>query len=119
MNDFDDNDEYFNSEEVQELMAEIAEEFMSPEETSENEFITLTNEDGEPEEFMVLGVVEYMEKPYIVLMPTAEDNDYNVILEIIPDEENNCSTFAPVDDDILYKVFDKFREEHAGEFNFQ
>ncbi len=113
MNDFDDNDEYFNSEEVQELMAEIAEEFLE-EGQNENEFITLTNEDGEPEEFLVLGIVEYEGKFYIVLMPTAEDTDHNVILELVPDEENGCSTFAPVPDNILQAVFSKFIAEHGN-----
>jgi len=113
MNDFDDNDEYFNSEEVQELMAEIAEEFLE-EGQNENEFITLTNEDGEAEEFLVLGIVEYEGKFYIVLMPTAEDTDYNVILELVPDEENGCSTFAPVPDNILQAVFSKFIAEHGN-----
>ncbi|MDE6832808.1 MAG: DUF1292 domain-containing protein [Ruminococcus sp.] len=114
MVDFDDNEEYFSSEEVQELMAEIAEELTTPEEPAENEFITLTNQDGEPEEFMVLGVVEYEEKFYIVLLPTAEDTDHNVILELVPDEENNCSNFAPVPEDILQNVFNKFLAEYGG-----
>lgn len=118
MNDFDDNDEYFSSEEVQELMADIAGEFL---ESSDNsmETITLFNEDGEEVEFMVLGIVEYSERNFIVLMPTGENENTTVILELIPDIEAGNSTFAPVDDDILYEVFDKFREEHAGEFNFQ
>lgn len=113
MNDFDDNDEYFSSEEVQELMADIAGEFMD-ETQPENEFITLTNQDGEHEEFLVLGVVEYEGKFYIVLMPTAEDADHNVILELVPDEENGCSTFAPVPEEILQAVFRKFIAEHGG-----
>lgn len=117
MVDFDDNEEYFSSEEVQELMAEIAEEFSQPEETAENEFITLTNQDGEPEEFLVLGIVEYEEKFYIVLLPTAEDADHNVILELVPDEESGCSTFAPVPEDILQNIFNKFIAENGGNHN--
>ena len=88
--------------------------FSTPEETAENEFITLTNEDGETEEFLVLGVVEYEGKFYIVLLPTAEDTDHNVILELVPDEENGCSTFAPVPEDILQNIFNKFLAEHGG-----
>ena len=114
MVDFDDNEEYFSSEEVQELMAEIAEEFSTPEETSENEFITLTNEDGEAVEFLVLGIVEYEGKFYIGLLPTAEDTEHNVILELVPDVENNCSTFAPVPEDIIQNVFSKFVAEYGG-----
>ncbi|MDE6540370.1 MAG: DUF1292 domain-containing protein [Ruminococcus sp.] len=113
MSDFDENDEYFSSEEVQELMADIASEFMD-ETQNENEFITLTNEDGEAEEFLVLGIVEYEGKFYIVLMPTTEDTDHNVILELVPDEENGCSTFAPVPKEILQAVFRKFIAEHGG-----
>ncbi|MDE6426657.1 MAG: DUF1292 domain-containing protein [Ruminococcus sp.] len=113
MVDFDDNEEYFSSEEVQELMARIAGEFSTAEETSENEFITLTNQDGEPEEFLVLGIVEYNEKFYIVLLPTAENTDHNVILELVPDEENGCSTFAPVPEETLQAVFRKFIAEHG------
>lgn len=113
MVDFDDNDEYFSSEEVQELMADIASEFMD-EEQNENEFITLTNPDGEPEEFLVLGIVEYDEKIYMVLLPTADGKDYNVILELVPDEENDCSTFAPVPEDILQDIMNKFIAENGG-----
>lgn len=118
MNDFDENDEYFSTEEVQELMADIAGEFL---EDADNgmETITLFNEDGEEVEFMVLGTVDYQEKSYIVLMPTSEEDNTNVILEIVPDEENETCTFEPVGDDILWDIFDKFRDEHAGEFNFQ
>lgn len=112
MSDFDENDEYFSSEEVQELMADIASEFMD-ETQNENEFITLTNENGEAEEFLVLGIVEYEEKFYIVLLPTAEDADHNVILELVPDVENNCSTFAPVPEETLQAVFRKFIAEHG------
>lgn len=113
MKDFDDNDEYFSSEEVQELMADIASEFMEDAQ-NEGEFITLTNQDGEPEEFLVLGIVEYEEKFYIVLLPTEDGADYNVILELVPDEENNCSTFAPVPEDILQDIMNKFIAEHGG-----
>lgn len=118
MNDFDDNEEYFSSEEVQELMADIAGEFL---ESSDNsmETITLFNEDGEEVEFMVLGTVEYQERDFIVLMPTDENENTTVILELIPDDETETCSFAPVDDDILYDIFDKFRDEHAGEFNFE
>ncbi|MDE6036529.1 MAG: DUF1292 domain-containing protein [Ruminococcus sp.] len=113
MVDFDDDEEYFSSEEVQELMAEIAGDFATPDESPENEFITLTNEDGEAVEFMVLGIVEYAEKFYIILLPTAEDTDHNVILELVPDEENNCSTFAPVPEEILRDIFNKFLTEYG------
>lgn len=113
MSDFDDNDEYFSSEEVHALMADIASELIDETQT-ENEFITLTNEDGEAEEFLVLGIVEYEEKFYIVLLPTADDTNHNVILELVPDVENNCSTFAPVPEEILQAVFRKFIAEHSG-----
>lgn len=118
MNDFDENDEYFSSEEVQELMSEIAEEF-SEEPDEDAGYITLVNEDGEEVDFAVLGIVEYQERNFIVLMPVNENEGETVILELIPDIEAGNSTFAPVDDDILYEVFDKFKAEHAGEFNFQ
>lgn len=118
MDDFDENDEYFSSEEVQELMADIAGEFLDSAENS-METITLFNEDGEEVEFMVLGTVDYQEKSYIVLMPTSEEDNTTVILELVPDEETETCSFAPVGDDILEDIFDRFREEHAGEFNFQ
>ena len=111
MNDFEDNDEYFNSAEVQELMADITNEFFDDEENQSNdEFITLVNEDGEEVEFAVLGVVEYQGKNYIVLMPVA-DNSSTVILELVQDDENTeICTFAPVADELLPEIFDKFKE---------
>lgn len=116
MNDFKD-DEYFSNEEVQELMADIADEFLNNNEENNYEMISLINEDGQEENFKVLGIVEYQEKNYIVLMPV--DKNTTVILELVPDDENQCCTFAPVGEDLLYKVFDRFREEHADEFKFQ
>lgn len=117
MNDFDD-EEYFSSDEVQELIAEITEE-LTDETSGDNEYITLVNEDGKEVDFLVLGIVEYQERNFIVLMPNNENKGVTVILELIPDIEAGNSTFAPVEDDILYEVFDKFKAEHAGEFNFQ
>lgn len=116
MSDFKD-DEYFSNEEVQELMADIADEFLNDKEENNYEMINLVNEDGEEEHFKVLGIVEYQQKNYIVLMPI--DKNTTVILELVPDDENQFCTFAPVSDDMLYEIFDRFKEEHANEFNFQ
>ncbi|MDE5557499.1 MAG: DUF1292 domain-containing protein [Ruminococcus sp.] len=118
MNDFDDNDEYFSSEEVQELMADIAGEIMDSAE-NDMETLTLFNEDGEEVEFIVLGTVDYQEKSYIVLQPTESEDNFTVILELVPDDETETCSFAPVGDDILGDIFDRFRDEHAGEFNFE
>lgn len=118
MNDFDDNEEYFDSEEVKALMADIAEEFLDSAE-NDAEIITLFNEDGDEVEFAVLGTVDYREKSYIVLQPTGDEENVTVILELVPDDETETCSFAPVGDDILGDIFDKFKEEHAGEFNFQ
>ncbi|MDE6780694.1 MAG: DUF1292 domain-containing protein [Ruminococcus sp.] len=118
MNDFDDNEEYFSSEEVQELMADIAGEFLDSAE-NDMETLTLFNEDGEEVEFLVLGTVDYQEKSYIVLKPTGNEENVTVILELVPDDETETCSFAPVGDDIIVDIFDRFREEHAGEFNFK
>ena len=67
--------------------------------------IVLTDEDGTDVEFEFCASIEYEGNEYVVLLPTADDED-----EV---------TYVGVDDeDVLQKVFDIFKEQAGDEFDF-
>ena len=59
----------------------------------EMNILTLTDEFGNETEFEYLDVIEYKGEEYLVLLPTAEDNDEIVILLIEPVDEEMKTTW--------------------------
>ncbi|MDE6036530.1 MAG: DUF1292 domain-containing protein [Ruminococcus sp.] len=88
------------------------------EEEDEN-YITLTDDDGNEVSFEVIGEVEYQERYFAVLLPFDEDDDGVVILEIMPSDDENGEFLSIDDDKLLYEVFDKFKSEYDGEYEFE
>ena len=89
------------------------------EEESEN-YITLTDDDGNDVSFEVIGEVEYQERYFAVMLPFDEDDDGVVILEIVPSDNEEMGEFLSIDDDkLLNKVFEKFKSEYNGEYEFE
>lgn len=92
------------------------------EDGEEAEIITLTDEEGNEEDFEYLTIIPYEGKEYIVLLPMANPEDGEVlILQIEPipgnDEEENyveCES-----DQVLQAVFDRFREWYQDEYDFE
>ena len=89
------------------------------EEENEN-YITLTDDDGNEVSFEVIGEVEYKERYFAVLLPFDEEDDGVVILEIMPSDDEEMGEFLSIDDDeLLQAVFEKFKSEYKGEYDFE
>lgn len=78
----------------------------------DDSIITLTDDEGNEVEFLLLDVVEYDEKDYLVLLPMAEAEDEDeqddvLILEVKRDGEEE--SYIGVDsDEVLNAVFGLF-----------
>lgn len=97
-------------------------DFIENEETEEeNEnYITLTDDNGEEVSFEVIGEVEYQERYFAVLLPFDEEDDGVVILEIMPSDDEETGEFLSIDDEeLLQAVFEKFKKEYSGEYEFE
>lgn len=92
MSDFDKEPEEFDGEE------------------NEN-YITLTDDDGNDISFEVLDTIEYKERLFAVLLPFEDEDDEVVILEVIPGESPEFDDFITVDDEVLLnEVFEEFQK---------
>ena len=76
----------------------------------DDSIITLTDDEGNEVEFLLLDVVEYNEKDYLVLLPMDDDEDGEddvLILQVMRDGEEE--TYAGIEDDAeLNAVFELF-----------
>ena len=88
------------------------------EEENEN-YITLTDDDGNEVSFEVIGEVEYQERYFAVLLPFDEDDDGVVILEIMPSSDETGEFLSIDNENLLQAVFDKFKSEYDGEYQFE
>ena len=80
--------------------------------------IELTDEDGNTAEFEYLDTIAYDGEEYVVLIENVEDADGAIILKIesVDDETEN---YVGVDDDeLLDEVFEIFKKNHEGEYDF-
>ncbi len=90
-------------------------------ETEENEnYITLTDENGEDVSFEILGTVERGERVFTVLLPFDEEDDGIVILEVLPTDDPEFDEFVGIDDDaLLDEIFEEFKKNYTGEYEFE
>ena len=91
------------------------------EELEENEnYITLTDDDGNEVSFEILDTVEYKERIFAVLLPFDEEDDGIVILEIIESEDEDFDDFVAVEDEaLLEEVYTEFKKNYKGEYEFE
>ena len=101
-------------------MSDIEKE-LPEEEAEENEnYITLTDDNGEDISFEVLDTVEYKDRLFAVLLPFDEEEDEVVILEIISDGDPENDDFVSVDDDVLLgEVYEVFKKQYEGDYDFE
>ena len=88
-----------------------------PEEEEIN-ILTLTDENGNETEFEYLDVIEYNAREYLVLLPTEEDNDEIVILEIEPVDEENENYLTVEDETVLQAVYEIFKDRYQDVLTF-
>lgn len=87
--------------------------------TMDNEnIITLNDEDGNEVELEFLDLISYRGSDYVVLLPTSDDADEVVILQL--EEANDESeSYIGVDNELtLQTVFEIFKEKAKDTFNF-
>ena len=88
------------------------------EEVPEN-YITLTDDEGNDISFEIIGTVDYVCHLYAVMIRFDDEDDEVVILEIIPTENPDESEFLSVDDDdLLGEIFEEFKKNYDGEYDF-
>lgn len=84
--------------------------------------IVLNDEEGNEVNFEFLDLVELDNEEYVVLLPTDEEDAEEgevVILKVEDTESDDEESYVSVDDEeILNKVFEKFKEKFKDEFNF-
>ena len=85
--------------------------------------IVLNDEEGNEVNFEFLDLVELDNEEYVVLLPTDEEDAAEgevVILKVEDTESDEEESYVSVDDEeILNKVFEKFKEKFKDEFNFE
>lgn len=100
-------------------MSDIIENNMDEMEENEN-YITLTDENGEDVSFEILGTVEREERVFAVLLPFDEEDDGIVILEVLPTEDPEFDEFIAVEDEsLLDDIFEEFKKNYEGEYEFE
>ena len=100
-------------------MSEIIEN--NNEEMDENEnYITLTDDEGNDVSFEILDFVTYDEHEYAVLLPFDEEDDGIVILEVVPAEDPEYDDFIAVEDEALLEaIYTEFKTKYEGDYEFE
>ena len=91
-------------------------ELLQEEETN---IITFVDENGEDVEFEYMDCIEYEGKEYLALLPTEEDSNEIVILEIQPVDEENENYVSVDDEATLEAVYGIFKEHYKDILNFE
>ncbi len=87
--------------------------------TMDNEnIITLNDEDGNEVELEFLDLISYRGSDYVVFLPTSDDADEVVILQL-EEADDESESYISVDNELtLQAVFEIFKEKAKDEFNF-
>ena len=89
---------------------------MIPEEES---LVTFVDENGEEITFEFLDSIEYEGKEYLCLLPTQEESNEIVILEVEPIDEENENYLAVEDETILEGVYAIFNDHYKDILTFE
>ena len=85
----------------------------------EDSIVTFVDENGEELTFEFLDCIEYEGKEYLCLLPTEEDNNEVVILEVEPIDEENENYLAVEDEAVLEGVYAIFKEHYQDILTFE
>ncbi len=86
----------------------------------EPEIITLEDDLGNEKDFEFLDVVEYEGDEYIILLPTAEEEQNEVMILRVESIDDETENYVGIDDEeVLQKVFDIFKERYQDDFDFE
>jgi len=81
--------------------------------------IVLTDENGVDIEFEYMDCIEYQGKEYLALLPTEEDSNEVVILEVEPVDEENENYLAVEDEAVLDAVYAIFKDHFKDILTFE
>ena len=81
--------------------------------------ITLTDENGVDMEFEYMDCIDYDGKEYLALLPTDEESNEIVLLEIEPVDEETENYVAIEDEATLQAVYGIFKERFKDVLNFE
>ena len=81
--------------------------------------LSLTDENGNEQEFEYLDVIEYEGKEYLSLLPVDDEDAEVVILEIEPVDEENENYLAIEDVALLETLYEMFKEKFKDYFTFE
>lgn len=79
------------------------------------------DEDGNVEQFEILGYVDIGNRSFAVLFPVTENEEEEMvhILEVIEELDSEHDTYVGLEDQALIdEVWQKFMEENKDSFNF-
>ena len=89
------------------------------EQEEEMSILSLTDENGNEQNFEYLDVIEYEGKEYLFLLPAEDESAEIVILEIEPVDEENENYLAIEDMELLEKLYEMFKEKFQDYFTFE
>lgn len=84
----------------------------------EDYIVTLTDQDGAETDFEFLDIIDYKRKKYMILLPTDENADQVVILEVKNYNTDNEEYVGIDDQQIIEEVFALFKQKFDEEFDF-
>ena len=103
-----------------EKMSEFNENALEENEEENENYITLTDDDGNDVSFEILDTVEYSGRLFAVLIPFDEEDDGVVVLEVLPSDDPDYDDFVAVEDeDLVNEVFEEFKKNYQGEYDFE
>ena len=85
----------------------------------QDNIITFVDENGAEVTFEYMDCIEYQGKEYLALLPTEEDSNEVVILEIEPVDEENENYLSVEDEDTLQAVYQIFKENFKDILTFE
>ena len=89
------------------------------EEEEASSILTLTDEQGNDNDFEYLDCIEFEGKEYLVLMPADAIETEIVILEVEPVDEENENYLAVEDEKLLNAVYAIFKEKYKDILTFE
>jgi len=88
-------------------------------EEENDDFVMLTNENGEEEKYEFLDLITIRNEEFVVLMPEDDDEKSVLILRVDESNEDGVDNYSSVDDDeLLGLIFEIFKERNKDKFDF-
>ena len=83
------------------------------------DFVTLTDENGNDVEFEFLDYVKYTNEEYVVLLPTEDCNGEVLIMKLTGGDVNDEEYEVVGDQKVADAVFETFKEKFRDEYVFE